>query len=207
MNIIFDLDGTLIDSSERMYQLFQTLVPQSLLTKSEYLKLKRDKISHKMILEKYFPDVLFEDFNLKWMQEIEKEKYILLDQNYSDTIYILDKLSKKYDLFLLTSRQSKNELIKELQRLKLEGFFTEFFITKGKYSKKELLYNYEKYCSGFLDNVKYYVTDMGDDILIGNELKLVTIAILHGFMNEVRLKEYYPNYIISNLAELIELAY
>lgn len=207
MNIIFDLDGTLIDSSERMYQLFQTLVPQSLLTKSEYLELKRDKISHKMILEKYFPDVLFEDFNLKWMQEIEKEKYILLDQNYSDTIYILDKLSKKYDLFLLTSRQSKDILIKQLIRLKLEKYFVDFLVTKGECTKKELLHKYDNYYFGFLDRVKYYVSDMGEDILIGNELQLTTIAITHGLMNEVKLNESQPKYIISTLLELMKLDY
>lgn len=203
MNIIFDLDGTLIDSSERMYQLFQMLVPQSSFTKSEYLKLKRDKVSHKMILEKYFSGISFDSFSVKWKQEIEKEKYILLDHNYADTIEVLNELSKKYNLFLLTARQSENELIKELQRLKLKTFFAEIFISKGKCSKKELLCDYENYCSGFLNNVKYYVTDMGEDILIGNELGLTTIAITHGFMSEVKLMEYDPKYIINTLTELV----
>lgn len=203
MNIIFDLDGTLIDSSERMYQLFQMLVPQSSFTKNEYLEFKRDKMNHKMILEKYFSGVSFERFSVKWKQEIEKEKYILLDRNYTDTIKVLNELSKKFSLFLLTARQSEKELIKELQRLKLGTFFTKIFISEGKYTKKELLYDYENYCSGFLNNVKYYVTDMGEDILIGNELGLTTIAITHGFMSEVRLKEYQPKYIINTLAELV----
>ena len=50
MNLIFDLDGTLIDSRNRLYQLFQRLVPESTLSFEEYWKLKRNKISNKDIL-------------------------------------------------------------------------------------------------------------------------------------------------------------
>ena len=69
--IIFDLDGTLIDSSERMYRLFQDLVPESTFSKEEYWKLKRNKINHKVLLQMYFPDMDFEEFNKKWLSLIE----------------------------------------------------------------------------------------------------------------------------------------
>ena len=42
---IFDLDGTLIDSSERMYKLFCELIPQTNLTKEEYWNLCSKSIS------------------------------------------------------------------------------------------------------------------------------------------------------------------
>lgn len=141
MKVIFDLDGTLIDVSERMYRLFQALVPQSLLSKNEYWELKRNKISHEILLNKYFPEISFEYFNSKWMKAIETEEYILMDTNYSDTIDVLRRLSNKFNLYLLTSRQLKCELQRELEKLMLKKYFTDILVTERKYSKKNYLFN------------------------------------------------------------------
>ena len=93
MNIIFDLDGTLIDSSERLYRLFQHLVPESTLTKDEYWNKKRNKIGHQQILEERFPMVDFEDFQRRWLGLIETEGYLSFDLCYPDTIETLKRLN------------------------------------------------------------------------------------------------------------------
>lgn len=205
MNIIFDLDGTLIDSSERMYRLFCELIPQSRLSKEQYWALKRDKVNHKMLLERYFPEVEYEDFNGKWMPLIEEERFLLMDKKFDDTIEVLTKLSNKADLFLLTARQSKEELLKEIARLGLAGFFKEIMVTEGKLLKEELL---KKSCERFpeLKNKQnFFVSDMGKDIQLGNTYGYQTVAITHGFMNEDRLKEYNPAYVINELIGLLGL--
>ena len=55
--IIFDLDGTLINSYDRLYFLFKLLVPECTFSKEEYWNLKRNKMNHKDIIEKYFPSM------------------------------------------------------------------------------------------------------------------------------------------------------
>ena len=142
MNIILDLDGTLIDSSERMFRLFQTLVPESTFSKQYYWDLKRNKITHEMILKLYFPHISFDRFNSLWMQKIEKEEYLLMDRNFDDTKDVLNKLSKKFDLYLLTARQSKQMLQKELTWLCLSKYFKQILVTQRTTSKKELLLTY-----------------------------------------------------------------
>ena len=72
MIYIFDLDGTLIDSSERMYRLFCDLIPACSLTKNEYWNYKRNKINHKKLIEMLYPQVSFEEFNDRWMPLIEE---------------------------------------------------------------------------------------------------------------------------------------
>ena len=62
--MIFDLDGTIIDSSERMYRLFCKLVPQCRLTKEEYWEYKRNKGNHKKLIETKYPEVDFYEFNI-----------------------------------------------------------------------------------------------------------------------------------------------
>lgn len=205
MNIIFDLDGTLIDSSERMYHLFNTLIPQSYFSKEEYWNLKRNKVNHKMLLNKFFPDVEFEKFNARWMKEIEKEEYLSRDQLYADTLRVLTSLSEEYELYLLTARQSKGNLIKELDRFGLTYYFKEILTTESKYTKEQLLQTYCKINPEFNNTIRFFVSDMGSDISLGNKMGYCTVAISHGFMNKQCLREYSPTYIIDELSELSTL--
>ena len=201
MTIIFDLDGTLIDSSERLYELFQFLVPESTLSKEKYWELKRNGISHKQILERYFPEQQFEKFDSLWRKLIEEKEFLKLDCIYSDTIDILNLLEAKR-LVLLTARQSWTELERELEYFNIKKFFDKILITEGEKNKKEILK--EAIDDGIILKEKndYFISDMGTDILVGNELGYKTIAISHGFMTREKLKDYCPNYIIEELSDV-----
>ena len=202
MNLIFDLDGTLIDASDRLYQLFQDIVTESHLTKEEYWKLKRDKVNHKMLLERFFPDKDFERFNKQWMNLIEDNYYLDLDENYGDTITALECLSAGNRLILLTARQSKDRLYQELDRLAILRFFDDILVTEGRKDKEKLLK--EAIDTGRIkhDPEDMFISDMGKDILIGKKLGFRTVGITHGFMNRNRLEEYEPDYIVDELGEV-----
>ena len=206
MKIIFDLDGTLIDSSERMYRLFQELVPESDFSKEGYWELKRNKVNHKKLLEQYFPNYDFDDFNEKWLKRIEAEEYLGTDNLYDDTVDTLNSLKNRgIEIILLTARQSKDGLYRELERLGIDTFFDRILTTEGLKSKETLLKE-----SGILDQINgtdsvFFVSDMGKDIMVGKEFGLKTIAITHGFMNEKCLSEYNPDNIINNLKEILNI--
>lgn len=199
--IIFDLDGTLIDSSERMYRLFQKLIPDSKLTKEQYWNLKRNKINHQMILEKYFPQYDFDSFNSIWLEQIELDEYLNMDCNYPDTIKVLTALCKNREIVLLTARQSKERLYSELERLELKQFFSHILVTETNTTKDALLKEVRLAQSAN----DLFVSDMGKDILIGKSYGYLTVGITHGFMNEEKLAEYLPDYLISDLNQLFEV--
>lgn len=204
MNIIFDLDGTLLDSSERLYRLFQELVPESHLSKDQYWNLKRNQLSHQIILSRYFQGHDFNEFNLQWMKHIEDENYLMMDFVFDDTVYVLRYLSRKANIILLTARQYEKRLVSELQRLNIKDYFNMILTTASRYTKEELL----RKCLFDGELIKgqndIFVSDMGKDILLGQSLGYKTIAISHGFMNKEHLLKYYPDYIIGNLMEIIE---
>lgn len=206
MNIIFDLDGTLIDASERMYQLFQDIVLQSTMTKVEYWNKKRGGINHKQLLKEEFPMINFDNFQKRWMSLIETQKYLKMDLCYSDTIKVLERLSLDSVLYLLTARQSEENLVKELEELKIIKYFNQIFVTTSKASKKEILKKVvqdypNKFCSK-----DFFISDVGKDIALGKSMGFITIAISHGFMTKEKLKEYIPDYIIAELSELINIS-
>lgn len=205
MNIIFDLDGTLIDASERMYRLFQKLVPQSALTKNEYWGKKRNKINHQQLLEKEFPEIDFNEFNREWLSEIEKNYFLKMDCCYKDTIFTLHELRKNNNLYLLTSRQSKKNLFKELEHLKLIEFFDKIFVTEALKSKLDLLQAEMNINPGKIRSGDWFISDMGKDIQMGKNLNFFTIAISHGFMSKEKLLEYNPDRCVDELSELLVL--
>ena len=203
MNIFFDLDGTLIDASERLYKLFIDLIPNCGLTKGEYWNLKRQNIKHKTIIENFFSNYNFDDFERKWLNNIENIQYLRYDKIFDDTINILQylTLSKKYNLYLLTARQSKENLYKELQKFQLLNYFENFknvFITEQKYTKTEII-NQQFFN---LSNDDFIVGDTINDILCGKELNIKTIALTNGFINKNILEKYQPNYLCNTLTEL-----
>lgn len=203
MKYIFDLDGTLIDSSVRMYSLFCELVPDCHLSKEEYWTYKRDKINHRELIDMLYPNVHFAEFETQWMRLIECDSFLKMDNNYDDTIEVLSKLKKEgNEIFLLTARQSKVGLIQELTRLGLIDFMDTIMVTEGKYSKEEILKTYTKNNKDLLSYNTIYISDMGKDIELGKKFGFYTIAITHGFMSESRLAEYSPSKIIHKLRDI-----
>ena len=202
MNILFDLDGTLIDSSERMYRLFSELVPESGLTKEEYWQLKRNKISHRILFEMFFPKRDFAAFEKEWLNFIESDKYLCMDQLYPDTIEILRYLNQEHALYLVTSRQLRQELMEEMKRLGILSYFLDVLVTEGKENKEQLLQRYAQMHPFFHKPSNVLVSDMGKDVYVGKTLGYRTIAITHGFMDRKILAGYMPECIIDKLSEL-----
>lgn len=205
MNIIFDLDGTLIDASERLYQLFQDLVVDSTFTKNDYWCLKRNGINHKKILDTYFPNYSFLRFQKNWLGLIEDIKYLSMDKLYPETANVLKNLNDANPLFILTSRQLKVNVLEELQKLQIDTFFEAIFVTETKISKEELLLNalLNGYLTKNLNDL--FISDVGKDIRAGNKLNYITVAITHGFMNKETLLKYKPDYIIDSLGEIYSI--
>lgn len=100
MNIIFDLDGTLVDSSDRMYKLFDDLEPEFGYKKEEYWKLKKNEISHKMIFESAGRGREYYSFHCRWLDQIEASEYLSFDTLYPNIIESLETLSVNNKLIL-----------------------------------------------------------------------------------------------------------
>lgn len=203
MDIVLDFDGTIIDASDRMYMLFKDIAPEFNFSKEEYWKLKRDKISHKKMFEAVGKSNEFNHFNAIWMDRIEAQKYLEYDKLYPDMDINIKILAENNRLILLTARQCEDKLKQELGRFDLEKYFSEILVTGGRNSKKELL---KKFVLGHeIENNIVYISDMGQDVFIGNKMGIKTIAVTYGFMSEERLIEYNPDFIVRNIKSAVDI--
>lgn len=199
MNIFLDLDGTILDSKMRLFLLFNFLVPNSKYSYDEYWNLKQNKISHKEILKNNYgySENQYMTFQEKWMNEIEKDNWLQFDKPIKGVIETLTSLTKNNSLFLVTARQSKLLLTRQLKDLGLFDIFKMILITEQKIDKYDLIISNVE-----VSNNDWIVGDTGKDIETGKKLGIKTIAVLSGFMNKGSLDAYSPDYILNNINEL-----
>tara|TARA_B110000240_G_scaffold196663_1_gene249445 strand:- start:1325 stop:1945 length:621 start_codon:yes stop_codon:yes gene_type:complete len=199
MKIFFDLDGTLIDSKLRLYNLFQKLVPQSILTYNEYWEFKMNKISHSMILRQVFNfgEIDIKLFEAKWMELIETENLLKFDKPFVGITDHLTKLKKKgILLYVVTARQFKTKVISQLELFGWSTIFQDILVTGQKNKKENLI---KPFLEG--DEENWIIGDTGMDIIVGKKLGIKTAAVLSGFLNKEVLLTYEPDYILENIIE------
>ncbi len=200
MNIFFDLDGTLLDSRERLYGLFQQLVPGSKLSFDDYWKLKRNKIAHQKILTNYFSysdqEVAF--FEKEWIKNIELPVWLELDKPFDGVTNYLKELKGKHQLFVVTARQYESIAIQQIGQHGWYNIFEKVLVTCQQKEKSELIKTAVKFT-----NQDWMVGDTGHDIQTGKQLGINTAAVLSGFMNKARLEEYHPDIIVDNVLDIV----
>ncbi len=199
VNIFFDLDGTLINSQQRLYNLFVELCPECKMTYEEYWEIKRQRINQKDFLKKYFnySDEKCKEFHKLWLEKVEESERLDEDFLVDGVEDILNKLSQKYRLYLVTNRQSKSLLIYELERLKIKNYFCDILVTEQKRAKSKLIQGVVN-CSP--DDI--LIGDTGEDIKTAKELGIKSIAVSWGILDEKVLMEYLPDRIIGNANEI-----
>ena len=199
VNIIFDLDGTLIDSRPRLYHLFQYLVPKSKLSHDAYWAFKQNKISNEAILinEFGFDKVATQCFLANWMRYIEAPEFLAYDKNLPRINETLDRLSKQAVLYVCTARQCRKSAFDQLDRLGLLSYFNSVMVTEQRKSKDELIAT----SVVGLSLRDWIIGDTGKDIQVGNVLRIKTCGVLSGFLNEKSLLSYKPDVILPSVAD------
>lgn len=111
---------------------------------------------------------------------------------------------------VIFSNHTVDSIQKHLKRLKIEKYFSEIiantmadFPLKGR-TKKEKLKSYMGKHKISPSEV-LIVGDTTEEIEIGKELGVRSIAITHGNMSTGRLKKAKPDYLISSLKEVIDI--
>jgi phosphoglycolate phosphatase len=199
VNIFFDLDGTLVDGQDRLYQLFVDLTKNNKISFNEYWRLKRSMFDHEWILTKIFDysEKEWSIFCKRWLELIETDAYLKYNRLFDYTIPTLENL-KKHNLYIITARQYKEKTLEEIERMNIRKYFCDILITKEKLRKDELII--EKGIHTYPED--FFIGDTGIDILAGKKLNMRTIAVLSGFRGYESLVKYQPDRILTNISEL-----
>ena len=173
----FDLDGTIINSQERLYKLFCELCPENRFSYTEYWEIKRTHCTQKDLLKRYFGynETQIVNFNIKFKEMVEEE----------------------YRLFIVTNRQNRHLTIQQISRLGWFSLFEKILVTEQKISKEDLILNNITTSSN-----DWMVSDTGEDIKTAKKLGIKSIAVTWGILNKNVLEGYSPDLLIDDVNEL-----
>lgn len=121
---------------------------------------------------------------------------------------LLGWLSENKISAIIFSNHINEPIKKQLKRLKIEKYFSAVLANDAldaalkERSKKEKLRNYLKE-NNFSVSEVLVIGDTVEEIEIGKELGLITIALTHGNCSITRLKAAKPDYLIGSLKEPI----
>ena len=199
VNIFFDLDGTIVNSQYRLYNLFIELCPECKMSYNDYWKIKRGKITQKDLLIKYFNYSVeqCEFFHKIWMKRIEEEERLREDFLVTGIYKVLENLSEKYSLYVVTNRQSEERTHKELEALNIKHLFLDVMVTEQKRTKSQLI----KECVDY-SKQDFIIGDTGEDIKAAHDLGINSVAVTWGIMDEEILKQYKPDIIMREVSEI-----
>jgi phosphoglycolate phosphatase len=199
MKLYFDLDGTLLDSHDRLYHLFQHLIPESRLTFDDYWLFKRRQIDHRLILKEHFgySEDKIDFFTKKWMEKIESREWLRFDKPFSGVTELLQQLSKDCNLYIVTARQSETIAAEQIEELGWNKILKDIFVTCQETEKQDLILEHTK-----PEKEDWFIGDTGKDIQTGKALGIRTIGVLSGFRDRQSLEKYKPDIILDSVLNI-----
>lgn len=192
MRYIFDLDGTLIDSSKRHINVLRDVlvdcnIPFQECLLNEYLPYKSlgnsttKYLTNKLNLSQEVSDSIAK----KWIELIESEQYLYQDTLYDEVPEILMKLhEKKHEIIYLTARNKVTSLLAEIERLGLTKYSNKVYVVSPFNAVSEKTMIIQELQN---DDDTLIIGDTDVEYCVAKKLKLQSIILNRGF----RCKEYW----------------
>lgn len=196
--VAFDLDGTLIDVSERDYRIYSDILLKlgyDPITKKEYWPLRRDitDIHHILSLSGLVSDEDVSFFLKERKALMEEWSYLSIDQPFEDVITTFAELSKRFNLIILTKRYNSEDTERQVTEL---GF--------AKYAELTIVTESKEEAMSKIDNLVAMVGDTENDIVPANNIGIKSIAVTTGIRNAEKLSTFNPAIIVNSLSEVIQ---
>lgn len=205
-NIYIDFDGTIIDSSARMYEVYKSIMIElglQYLSKAEYWNLKKERQPYNVVLRLTTDKDVTGEYMQRFLEKVESPYFLKFNQLIPGALKSLSELKRANRLVLVTLRRSKENLYQELKNLNIFGLFDNIFddFKEGAISwevtaalvRKDIRFN--------KDN-SIIVGDTEDTILAGSNLSIPSFLVLSGIRSENFLLQYNPTYILKDISEL-----
>ncbi len=210
MIFFFDLDGPILDVSEKYYRVYADLLASrsmGVIPKEEYWECKRAQIPEVEILQRSGATSLFEWYKEERIRIIESDDYMRYDRLQDDCIKVLADLYKKYELVICTLRTTASQLDKELTAFDIKKYFEDILNNEANIVPRwKVKYNL---ITGRFDEERikdaFFIGDTETDILAGKNLGCKTIGVSNGIRTLEKLALCDPDHLVNSVGEILDL--
>lgn len=203
--VMFDIDGTLLDTSELIFKCYEYTFKVHKLKPKTRKQIKKN--FGKSLGECY--KILFPKENVEVLSETHltyQEKNLNLSKPFANVKNALSDLKKRgFKIAAITTR-SKRTSVKSLKVNKIASYFDLVISREDIVNPKPHPESIIKALEFFKINPKYsiMVGDTIEDIKAGKNAKIKTIGITHGPLGN-KIKQANPDILISDISEIITL--
>ena len=196
--LAFDLDGTLVDVSERDYRIYCDILQRlgyEPVSKEAYWPLRQDVTDiHQILALSHL--VVNDDVDAFLKQRkalMEEWEYLSIDKLFDDVIETFSFLKSKFNLLILTKRYNTEETERQISELGLRHYADVMIVTGSKEDAMKTI-----------NGLYAMVGDTENDILPANKIGVKSIAVTTGIRNAEKLKTYNPSVIVNSLSDVIQ---
>lgn len=132
--IALDFDGTLLDSRKRHQLVMEHVLREMNITidVSDLMSYKSEGHNNiSWLIKNGLKQEEAEKINKRWVELIEDEVFLADDRLYTNTIEILRSLSRNNSLVLLTARNNKEGLNRQIDRLGIRQYFDQIIVVES----------------------------------------------------------------------------
>lgn len=202
MIFFFDLDGPILDVSEKYYQAYTHSLrglSSTVLSKNDYWTLKRLRVSDYDILSKTSSEHLLNEYQTKRNQLIETKEMLRYDYVWPELQKIYEALFNEVPTVLITLR-TKSEMVKwQLKKLNIDSWFFSILshpstgISHERWKIKVDAINETNILKNIDVEDCVFVGDTETDIMAGKQLGMKTIGVSFGIRDEKLLLQLKPD--------------
>jgi phosphoglycolate phosphatase-like HAD superfamily hydrolase len=205
---VFDLDGPLLDVSERYYRLYRDLVSAqdlSPLPKATYWRLKRRRVPEEAIFRRSGGTKNEEmEYAQLRLSRIESKAYLQYDKMWVGVPAMLRYLHRRALLLLATARRRHRLLEWQLGKLRIRSQFHRVLsIPPRSRSPWEAKATRVRGILGRSPYVGWFIGDTEVDVSVGRLLGLQTVAVAFGIRDTAALRLFNPDTLLATPGELV----
>lgn len=200
--LFIDLDGTVLDVSNRLYRIYANLLKELQMTpmysKEQYMALKRKGLSEDAIIKKQTSGFISRRYMARRQALVETPEYLSYDLVNKGVREFFEAIIDSHNIVLVTRRKNKDILAQQLENLDLLKYFADIVICQ-----EELKEDSIRKSKCFIPDNSIVVGDTEDDVVAGNNLGLPTLALTSGLRDEQFLRSYKPSAVLKSFSDLL----
>lgn len=204
IHLIFDFDGTLVDSFHAVMGMFDRLADEFNFRKisSDEIDGLRDLTSRELVKYLQIPIYKIPSVLRSARKYMHSEMQTLLPvKNLPEMLQELHDM--KIPMGILTSNSSEN-VIAWLERHKMQHLFNFIHIESSYFGKKRIL---KKILKAYKINKSqaFYIGDETRDIEAAKECDVYSVAVTWGFNSEKILSQHKPHYVVRKPEDILTM--
>ncbi|MDY6987437.1 MAG: HAD family hydrolase [Thermodesulfobacteriota bacterium] len=201
MQVFLDLDGPILDVSNRYYAIYTDLLEEAGYTPlhiSEYWAHKRNRLPETKILARTCPRPFVAAYTKKRLGLIEESRYLKMDTLQPGVAQLIAQWAKDHNLYLVTLRNNRDALLRELSYLGIRKYFLKVLSESDNDGSWRVKY---RLVSPVADDAKrsIMVGDTEADVEAGRAVGLTTVAVTCGIRSRALLMEAKPDYVFEDM--------